>query len=292
VNTGSNANAGGGARGRSGVGAGSGASAGNDVSAETGTSAGSNVSAEIGASAGIGATRATSGSAGNADSAELGKFDALASRFWDVGGEFRPLHLLNPVRARFVSERATLSGARVLDVGCGGGLLAEALARAGAKVTAIDLAPGMIEVARLHAMEQKLEIDYRMVAAETVAAAEPGGFDVVTCMEMLEHVPEPAKMVATLATLVRPGGAVFISTLNRNLKSFLLAIVGAEYVMKLIPRGTHEYDRLIRPAELARWARSADLSLRELAGIELNPFTEHCSLSRDIAVNYLAHLER
>ena len=252
---------------------------------------GSNVGGGTGAS-GASAAAGTGAAAGNADSGELGKFDALASRFWDVGGEFRPLHLLNPVRARFVSERATLSGARVLDVGCGGGLLAEALARAGAKVTAIDLAPGMIEVARLHAMEQKLEIDYRMVAAEAIAAAEPGGFDVVTCMEMLEHVPEPAKMVATLATLVRPGGAVFISTLNRNLKSFLLAIVGAEYVMKLIPRGTHEYDRLIRPAELARWARSADLSLRELAGIELNPFTEHCSLSRNIAVNYLAHLER
>jgi 2-polyprenyl-6-hydroxyphenyl methylase/3-demethylubiquinone-9 3-methyltransferase len=250
------------------------------------------------ASAGAGggaAASAASGygtASGNSDSGELGKFDALASRFWDVRGEFRPLHLLNPVRARFVAERATLAGARVLDVGCGGGLLAEALARAGAKVTAIDLAPGMIEVARLHAMEQKLEIDYRMVAAEAVAAAEPGGFDVVTCMEMLEHVPDPAQMVATLAKLVRPGGAVFISTLNRNLKSFLLAIVGAEYVMKLIPRGTHEYDRLIRPAELARWARSAELSLRELAGIELNPFTEHCSLSRDIAVNYLAHLER
>ena len=230
--------------------------------------------------------------AGNSDSSELGKFDALASRFWDVRGEFRPLHLLNPVRARFVAERATLAGARVLDVGCGGGLLAEALARAGAKVTAIDLAPGMIEVARLHAMEQSLEIDYRMVAAETVAAAEAGSFDVVTCMEMLEHVPDPAQMVATLATLVRPGGAVFISTLNRNLKSFLLAIVGAEYVMRLIPRGTHEYEKLIRPAELARWARSAGLSLRELAGIELNPFTEHCTLSRNVDVNYVAHLER
>ena len=242
-----------------------------------------------GASGGISGAGAA---ARNADSGELGKFDALASRFWDVGGEFRPLHLLNPVRARFVAERATLAGARALDVGCGGGLLAESLARAGAKVTAIDLAPGMIEVARLHAMEQKLEIDYRVVAAETVAAAEPGGFDVVTCMEMLEHVPNPAQMVATLATLVRPGGTVFVSTLNRNLKSFLLAIVGAEYVMKLIPRGTHEYDRLIRPAELARWARSAGLSLRELAGIELNPFTEHCTLSRDIAVNYLAHLQR
>jgi 2-polyprenyl-6-hydroxyphenyl methylase/3-demethylubiquinone-9 3-methyltransferase len=258
-----------------------------------GSNAGGGVEAgRAGAATGAGASAATGAAAGNADSSELGKFDALASRFWDVGGEFRPLHLLNPVRARFVAERATLSGARVLDVGCGGGLLAEALARAGAKVTAIDLAPGMIEVARLHAMEQNLEIDYRMVAAEAIAAAEPGSFDVVTCMEMLEHVPAPAQMVATLATLVRPGGAVFISTLNRNLKSFLLAIVGAEYVMNLIPRGTHEYDRLIRPAELARWARSAGLSLRELAGIELNPFTEHCSLSRDIAVNYLAHLER
>jgi 2-polyprenyl-6-hydroxyphenyl methylase/3-demethylubiquinone-9 3-methyltransferase len=231
-------------------------------------------------------------SVGNADSNELGKFDALASRFWDPRGEFRPLHLLNPKRARFVAERATLSGARVLDVGCGGGLLAEALARAGAKVTAIDLAPGMIEVARLHGLEQNLNIDYRVVAAETVASAEPGGFDVVTCMEMLEHVPEPEQMIATLSTLVRPGGALFVSTLNRNLKSFLMAIVGAEYVLKLIPRGTHEYDRLIRPSELARWARATGLNLRELTGIHLNPFTEQCTLSPDIDVNYLAHLER
>ena len=259
--------------------------------ARTGASAGA-ASAGVGAGAAASAASGHGTAPGNSDSSELGKFDALASRFWDVRGEFRPLHLLNPVRARFVAERATLAGARVLDVGCGGGLLAEALARAGAKVTAIDLAPGMIEVARLHAMEQKLEIDYRMVAAEAVAAAEPGGFDVVTCMEMLEHVPDPAQMVATLTTLVRPGGAVFISTLNRNLKSFLLAIVGAEYVMKLIPRGTHEYEKLIRPAELARWARSAGLSLRELAGIELNPFTEHCTLSRNVDVNYVAHLER
>jgi 2-polyprenyl-6-hydroxyphenyl methylase / 3-demethylubiquinone-9 3-methyltransferase len=231
-------------------------------------------------------------SGGNADSGELGKFDALASRFWDVRGEFRPLHLLNPVRARFVAERASLAGSRVLDVGCGGGLLAEALARADARVTAIDLAPGMIEVARLHAMEQKLDIDYRVVAAEAVAAAEPGGFDVVTCMEMLEHVPDPAQMVATLGKLVRPGGAIFVSTLNRNLKSFLLAIVGAEYILNLLPKGTHEYDRLIRPNELARWARAADLTVRELAGIEFNPFTEHCTLSRNVDVNYLAHLER
>jgi 2-polyprenyl-6-hydroxyphenyl methylase/3-demethylubiquinone-9 3-methyltransferase len=244
-------------------------------------------------SAATNTTANASGARGaNADQGEVGKFDALASRFWDVRGEFRPLHLLNPVRARFVAERATLTGARVLDVGCGGGLLSEALARAGAKVTAIDLAPGMIEVARLHATEQKMSIDYRVVAAEDLAAAEAGAFDVVTCMEMLEHVPEPARMVATLASLVRPGGTVFISTLNRNLKSFLFAIVGGEYVLKLLPRGTHEYEKLIRPAELARWTRSAGLDLRELAGIELNPFTERCSLSRDPSVNYLAYLVR
>jgi 2-polyprenyl-6-hydroxyphenyl methylase/3-demethylubiquinone-9 3-methyltransferase len=234
----------------------------------------------------------TASASTNADKSELGKFDALASRFWDPRGEFRPLHLLNPVRARFVAERVSLVGARVLDVGCGGGLLAEALTRGGARVSAIDLAPGMIEVARLHAMEQQLNIDYRIAAAEAVAAAEPGSFDVVTCMEMLEHVPEPAQMIGTLAALVRPGGSLFISTLNRNLKSFLMAIVGAEYVLKLIPRGTHEYERLIRPSELARWARSAGLNLRELYGIELNPFTERCGLSRDVDVNYLAHLER
>jgi 2-polyprenyl-6-hydroxyphenyl methylase/3-demethylubiquinone-9 3-methyltransferase len=245
-----------------------------------------------GSGGGANAGRTAADASANADKSELGKFDALASRFWDPRGEFRPLHLLNPVRARFVAERAALSGARVLDVGCGGGLLAEALARAGAKVTGIDLAPGMIEVARLHAMEQKLDIDYRVVAAEALAAAEPGSFAVVTCMEMLEHVPEPQRMIATLATLVRPGGSLFVSTLNRNLKSFLMAIVGAEYVLKLIPRGTHEYERLIRPSELAHWARAAGLSLRELTGIELNPFTERCSLSRDIDVNYLAHLER
>ena len=241
---------------------------------------------------GLNAVGTSGGPAGNADHSELGKFDALASRFWDPRGEFRPLHLLNPVRVRFIAERARLAGARVLDVGCGGGLLAEALAHEGATVTAIDLAPGMIEVARLHAMEQSVPIEYRVAGAEMVAAAEPGAFDVVTCMEMLEHVPEPAAMIRTLAALVRPGGSVFVSTLNRTLKSFLLAIVGAEYVMKLIPRGTHEYERLIRPAELARWSRSAELTVRELAGIELNPLTGRCGLTKDVAVNYLAHLER
>lgn len=228
----------------------------------------------------------------NADSVELGKFEAVAARFWDSHGEFRPLHLLNPVRTRYIAARAPLAGARVLDVGCGGGLLAEALAALGASVTGIDLAPGMIEVARLHAAESALRIDYRLAGAEELAAATPGAFDVVTCMEMLEHVPEPAAMVATLASLTRPGGALFVSTLNRNLRSFLQAIVAGEYLLRLLPRGTHEYERLIRPSELARWARAAGLTLADLRGIELNPFTGHAALSGSVAVNYLAHFSR
>jgi len=228
----------------------------------------------------------------NADSAELAKFEASAAAFWDSHGEFAPLHLLNPLRTQFIAQRTALAGRRVLDVGCGGGLLAEALARAGARVIAIDLAPAMIEVARLHATESALAVDYRLIAAEELAAAEPAAFDVVTCMEMLEHVPEPAAMTATLARLLRPGGALFVSTINRNLRSFLLAIVAAEYLLGLIPRGTHEYERLIRPAELARWARAAGLTLKTMAGIELNPFTRRVALTRDVAVNYLAHFQR
>jgi 2-polyprenyl-6-hydroxyphenyl methylase/3-demethylubiquinone-9 3-methyltransferase len=229
-------------------------------------------------------------SAGNADAAELAKFDALAARFWDSHGEFRPLHLLNPVRLEFIATRAALAGRRVLDVGCGGGLLTESLARAGAAVTGIDLAPGMIEVARLHAAESGLVIDYRVASAEELAQESPGRFAVVTCMEMLEHVPDPAAMIATLARLLSPGGALFVSTLNRNLKSFLLAIVGAEYLLRVIPRGTHEYERLILPSELARSARAAGLTLAELAGIEFNPLTGYVALSTDVSVNYLAHL--
>ena len=233
----------------------------------------------------------TASTTANADPGELRKFDAVAARFWDPHGEFRPLHVLNPVRTQFVAERVRLAGARALDVGCGGGLLAEALARAGAQVTAIDLAPAMIEVARLHAHESRLTIDYRVAGAEALLAGGTG-FEVVTCMEMLEHVPAPARMVATLAGLLRPGGALFVSTLNRNLKSFLLAIVGAEYLLRLIPRGTHEYEKLIRPAELARWARQAGLTLEALTGIELNPVTMRAVLSRDVGVNYLACFRR
>ena len=234
----------------------------------------------------------SSAAAGNADPAELAKFDSGASGFWDPQGEFRPLHLLNPLRTRFISEHAALSGQRVLDVGCGGGLLAESLARAGARVTGIDLAPTMIEVARLHAASSGLAIDYRLAGAEELLGEAAANFDVITCMEMLEHVPQPASMVRTLCALVRPGGALFVSTLNRNLKSFLMAIVGAEYLLRLIPRGTHEYERLIRPAELAQWGRAAGLNLERMAGIALNPFTNEVTLTGDVSVNYLAHFRR
>ncbi|MBV8742204.1 MAG: bifunctional 2-polyprenyl-6-hydroxyphenol methylase/3-demethylubiquinol 3-O-methyltransferase UbiG [Sinobacteraceae bacterium] len=225
----------------------------------------------------------------NADHSELGKFETLARRFWDPHGDFRPLHLLNPLRTRFVAERVALQGAHVLDVGCGGGLLCESLTREGARVSGIDLAAGMVEVAQLHAAEQQLAIHYEVSAAEQLVGRSER-YDVITCMEMLEHVPDPAAMLRTLAHLLRPGGHLFISTLNRNLQSFLLAIVGAEYLLGLLPRGTHEYDRLIRPSELHRWARAAGLSLRELAGIDFNPLTATCRLRGRPRVNYLAHL--
>jgi 2-polyprenyl-6-hydroxyphenyl methylase/3-demethylubiquinone-9 3-methyltransferase len=228
----------------------------------------------------------------NGDPAEINKFDAAAHRFWDVDGEFKPLHRLNPVRARYVQERCTLAGARVLDVGCGGGLLAESLARAGAQVTAIDLAPGMVETARLHALDSGLEIDYRVDSAEMLAAAHAGRFDVLTCMEMLEHVPDPAAMVAVFARLVRPGGDLFVSTINRNLKSFIMAIVGAEYIARLVPRGTHEYDRLLKPSEIARFARAAGLDVIDVSGLQYDPVRETCTLDSNPSVNYLMHLKR
>jgi 2-polyprenyl-6-hydroxyphenyl methylase/3-demethylubiquinone-9 3-methyltransferase len=235
---------------------------------------------------------ATAVPATNSDQDEVRKFDALAARFWDAHGEFRPLHLLNPVRSAFIAQHARLAAAQLLDVGCGGGLLTESLTVLGARVTGIDLAPGMIEVARLHAAHAGLAIDYRLASAEELLAGGGGPFDVVTCMEMLEHVPQPAATVQTLAQLTRPGGALFVSTLNRNLRSFLTAIVGAEYLLRLLPRGTHEYEKLIRPAELARWARAAGLELRSLAGIELNPVTGRARITRDVGVNYLASFTR
>jgi len=228
----------------------------------------------------------------NSDASEIAKFEAAAHRFWDVDGEFKPLHKLNPVRARYVAERAQLQGARVLDVGCGGGLLAEALARAGARVTGIDLAPTMIETARLHALDSGLEIEYLVEDAERLVVTNAGKFDVVTCMEMLEHVPDPASTVAVLGRLVAPGGAVFVSTINRNFKSFALAIVGAEYLARLVPRGTHEYERLLKPSEIARFARAAGLDVADIAGLNYDPVREQCSLSADPSVNYLMHLTR
>lgn len=227
----------------------------------------------------------------NVEATEIGKFDALAGRFWDERGPFRPLHQLNPVRMRFITERALAAEGRALDVGCGGGLVAEALARAGAEVTGIDLAAGMIDVAALHAAAHGLSIQYRVASAETLAAEQPGAFDIVTCMEMLEHVPDPSAMLGTLAMLVRPGGSLFVSTLNRTLKSFLVAIVGAEYLLSVLPRGTHEYERFIRPSELTRWARACGLEARALSGVTLSPLGT-ARLSADPSVNYIAQLVR
>jgi 2-polyprenyl-6-hydroxyphenyl methylase/3-demethylubiquinone-9 3-methyltransferase len=226
------------------------------------------------------------------DPAEVHKFDALAHEFWDPRGAFHPLHALNPVRLEYVAQRSALAQRRALDVGCGGGLLAESLARHGAHVSAIDLAPAMIEVARLHAHESALSIDYHVSSVEQFALQAAAPFDVITCMELIEHVASPAALLAAMTQLLRPGGDLFISTINRNLRSFALAIVAAEYLLHLIPRGTHEYARLLRPAELARLARAEGLELRDITGIHYNPLTRSARLSRDAGVNYLAHFRR
>jgi len=228
----------------------------------------------------------------NVDQAELAKFESMAQRWWDPSGEFRPLHDLNPLRIDFIEARAGLAGRTAADVGCGGGLVSEGMARRGAVVTAIDLAPGPLEVARLHALESGIEIDYRLQSAAGLAAEQPAGFDVVTCLEMLEHVPRPSEIVMALAAMVRPGGHVICSTINRGPKAFAMAIVGAEYVLRLLPAGTHEYARFIRPSELCRYAREAGLELRELAGIAYDPFTRASRITDDTSVNYLAHFTR
>jgi 2-polyprenyl-6-hydroxyphenyl methylase/3-demethylubiquinone-9 3-methyltransferase len=228
----------------------------------------------------------------NHDPAEIARFDATAQRWWDPQGEFRPLHVLNPVRLDYVDARVRLSGKKVLDVGCGGGLLSEAMARRGATVTGIDLGEATIEVAQLHALESKVSVRYLREAAETHAAHSPGAYDAVTCMEMLEHVPEPASVLRALHTLVKPGGHVIVSTLNRNPKSFLLAIVGAEYVMRLLERGTHTYERFIKPSELARWARHAGLDVADIAGLEYDPLRQVARQSANVDVNYMMELRR
>jgi 2-polyprenyl-6-hydroxyphenyl methylase/3-demethylubiquinone-9 3-methyltransferase len=224
----------------------------------------------------------------NYDPAELAKFSALAHRWWDPTSEFRPLHEINPLRLAHIEKLAGgLAGKTVLDVGCGGGILAEAMAERGAKVTGIDLAEKPLKVAQLHRLEIGSAVDYRLVAAETLAEEAPGAFDIVTCMELLEHVPDPQSTVQACARLARPGGMVFFSTINRNAKAFVLAIVGAEYVLNLLPRGTHEYARFIRPSELSRACREAGLRVTELTGMTYNPFTRTYSLGRDVDVNYI-----
>jgi 2-polyprenyl-6-hydroxyphenyl methylase/3-demethylubiquinone-9 3-methyltransferase len=228
----------------------------------------------------------------NHDPAELARFDATAQRWWDPQGEFKPLHALNPVRLAYVHARVPLSGKQVLDVGCGGGLLSEAMARLGATVTGIDLAPLTVEVAELHALSSSLSISYLRQSAEMHALERPAAYDAVTCMEMLEHVPDPSSVLRALHTLVKPGGHVFLSTLNRNLKSYLLSVVGAEYVLNLLPRGTHTYERFIRPSELARWARAAELQLEDVSGLGYDPFANVARLSTDVDVNYLMCLRK
>ena len=224
----------------------------------------------------------------NADPQELAKFSELAHRWWDPESEFRPLHQINPLRLDWIDQLASIQGKRVVDVGCGGGILAESMARRGAHVLGIDLADRPLKVAQLHAMEGGVtNLEYRSVAAEALAAEQPGQFDVVTCMEMLEHVPDPASVIQACTDMVKPGGWVFFSTLNRNPKSFLLAIVGAEYVLKLLPKGTHDYARFITPAELNRWIREAGLDTFQMKGLEYNPLTRIYKLSSDTSVNYL-----
>ena len=229
----------------------------------------------------------------NADPQELAKFSDLAHRWWDTESEFRPLHQINPLRLDWIEAHVALAGKRVLDVGCGGGILSDSIARRGANVLGIDLSAKALKVAQLHALEADTpNVEYREVSAEALAVEQPGGFDVVTCMEMLEHVPDPSSIVAACTSLVKPGGRVFFSTINRNAKAFLFAIVGAEHVLQLLPKGTHEYAKFIRPSELAQWCRNTGLDLLKTRGMEYSPITRRYWLSSDTSVNYLIACRR
>jgi 2-polyprenyl-6-hydroxyphenyl methylase/3-demethylubiquinone-9 3-methyltransferase len=228
----------------------------------------------------------------NADQNELDKFSQLAHRWWDPESEFKPLHEINPLRLNWIDGHAAVAGKKVVDVGCGGGILSESMAKRGASVTGIDLSDKALGVARLHLLESGQKVEYRKISAEDLADEAAGTFDVVTCMEMLEHVPDPASTIKACATLVKPGGHVFFSTINRNPKAYVLAVVGAEYILKMLPKGTHDYAKFIKPAELSRWAKSVDLEPDDLIGMTYNPFSKRYSLGRDTDVNYLLHTTR
>jgi 2-polyprenyl-6-hydroxyphenyl methylase/3-demethylubiquinone-9 3-methyltransferase len=229
----------------------------------------------------------------NVDAAEIAKFEALASRWWDKTSEFKPLHDINPLRANYIDTRSPVAQRKVLDVGCGGGILAEALAHRGAEVTGIDMGEAPLAVARLHALESGAKVDYRCITAEDLAEQAAGSFDTVTCLEMLEHVPDPGSVVNACAQLVKPGGDVYFSTINRNPKAYAFAILGAEYMLRLLPKGTHEYSKFIRPAELAKWMRNSKLELQNITGMTYNPLTKSYKLNpNDVSVNYLLHAKK
>ncbi len=228
----------------------------------------------------------------NVDPSELQKFATLAHRWWDKNSEFKPLHEINPLRLDYIDTQAGLQGKRVLDVGCGGGILSESMALRGAEVTGIDLGEKALKVAQLHQLESGVNVSYHLVSVETLAAEQPESFDVVTCMEMLEHVPNPAAVIAACAKLVKPGGHVFFSTINRNPKAYLFAVIGAEYVLNLLPRGTHEYEKFIKPSELSSWVRQNDLNVSGLKGMSYNPLTKHYWLGEDVSVNYIVHARK